>query len=100
MTEAFGSISVFLFIAASLFQAFKSFGDGHSRGISHASIWSLLIGYTGMIFYVADNIGWDFLLMTSYFGQLACWLLIAKYKYLERKDKTDGLSKIQRNNQR
>ena len=84
MTQLFGSISVFMFIVASLFQAIKSLSDGHSKGISHVSIWALIVGYTGMIIYVVDNIGWDLLLMTSYFGQLACWLLIAKYKYFER----------------
>lgn len=84
MFKLLGSISVVMFILASAFQARKSVRDGHSRGVSHGSIWTLIFGFTFMTMYVIREVGWDLLLISSYLGQLISWLVIARYKYIER----------------
>lgn len=81
----FGYVAQFLFIFASLAQARKSYVEGHSEGISHGLIWSLIVGFVCMMYYVISKIGFDFVLMSGYIGQLTFCLVIAKYKYFPRK---------------
>lgn len=80
-----GYVASILFIKGSAFQAWRCHKDGHARGISHGLIWSLLVGFICMGTHVMVNIGWDTALMSSYILQALCFLVIAKYKYVERK---------------
>lgn len=84
MVELLGYAGSLCFILATLAQALKSIRQGHSRGISHWLLWILTVGYTCMITYVLIDIGWDEVLLSSYFLQFALWAIIAKYLYFPR----------------
>jgi len=85
MIEYFGIIASILFILATAGQTVKSIREGHSKGISHILIWTLLIGFVLMTTYVISKIGWDLALLSSYILQFVLWVIVAKYKYLPRK---------------
>lgn len=87
LIESFGVISAVLFGIATLVQAYKSFVDGHSDGISHAFIWMLIVGFTLMTIYVIETVGWDLILIGNHVSQAVLWLVIAKYKYWRRNAK-------------
>ena len=87
MIEYFGIIASILFILATAGQTAKSIREGHSRGVSHILIWTLLVGFVLMTTYVISEIGWDLALLSSYTLQFMLWSITAKYKYLPREPK-------------
>ena len=89
LVSSLGTFATSLFIIAAASQALKSYRDGHSRGVSHGLVISLLIGFSCMLVYIPVKVGWNWLLMTGYIGQLAAISVVAKYKYWERKDQWD-----------
>jgi uncharacterized protein with PQ loop repeat len=85
MIKYFGIIASILFILATVGQVVKSIRDGHSQGISHILIWTLLVGFVLMTIYVISEIGWDSALLSSYILQFILWMITARYKYFPRK---------------
>ncbi|MHA2280274.1 MAG: hypothetical protein ACXAC5_05415 [Promethearchaeota archaeon] len=84
MIEYFGITASILFIFATAGQTAKSIREGHSRGVSHILIWTLLVGFILMTTYVISEIGWDIALLSSYTLQFILWTITAKYKYWPR----------------
>ena len=89
MIEYFGALASFLFIAATAAQTIKCIKQGHAKGISHALIWVLSVGFTCMIIYVIKTIGFDWILLSSYVLQYLLWLIIAKYRYFPKKQRSN-----------
>jgi uncharacterized membrane protein YhaH (DUF805 family) len=70
-----------LFVGATLSQLALTVRQGHSRGLSHALIWQLILGFSIMTGYTIIKYDADPVLLTGYLGQLIPFLAIAGYKY-------------------
>jgi len=57
--------------------------QGHGRGLDWFFLWAWLIGELCMIVYVLPK--WDWPLLINYLFNLACLLVIFRYKIWERK---------------
>ena len=84
--EALGIIGSLLFIISAAAQAVKAVRDGHSRGISHAMLWAVMVGMVCWIIYAVCHVR-DPILIGCLLGQTICWTTVTKYKYLERRTK-------------
>jgi uncharacterized protein with PQ loop repeat len=74
-----------LFAGCGFPQAFYSWKQGHSRGISSLMLWMWFFGEVLAIIYVLGKIGIDKPLLFNYTLNLVFISIILKYKYLERK---------------
>lgn len=90
MIKYLALMSVSFFITAATLQAKKSVTQGHSHGISHGSIWYIVIGFICMVAYVVKYVNSDPLLLFSYFGQLIPWMIIAYYRYFPKNEPYDN----------
>ena len=84
IVNSLGSIATVLFIAATVFQAVKSWKDGHAESMSHGMLWSWAIGLSAMLIYVTVKFGFDPILFANYGGQLVFVSIIMRYKYIPR----------------
>jgi len=84
MVHLLASISQFLFVLASFAQARKCYVEGHAEGLSITLIWSLIIGFSIMIYYTIVALNSNAALMSGYIGQLVCLLFMARYKHFPR----------------
>ena len=85
LIDLVGFAAQILFISSAAAQAWRSWLDGHSDGISHGWILMLIIGLGSMIMYVVSKIGFDLVLLLGYTGQMFFVLVVASYKYWPRR---------------
>lgn len=85
LIDSFGTIATILFISGTVFQAYKSYKDGHSESMSYGLLWSWFLGLFLMLTYVIFKIGFDPILIVNYLGQLTMVMIIKRYKYFPRK---------------
>lgn len=78
MLDIIGWIGSACFAICAIPQALKSYRDGHSDGISWAFLSLWLTGELCMIIYILPT--GDGPLLVNYFGNLACLLVILRYK--------------------
>lgn len=81
MITLIGLIASLMFIVSSIAQMIKCVEQGHAHGLSHTTIWALNIGLSGTLIYTYKLLGFDWILHGGYGLQLACWILITKYRY-------------------
>ena len=84
MIEILGWIAGFTFAFCGAPQAYKSFKEGHSRGVSLGLIYMWLSGEILMQLYVLLKHGWDMPLLVNYWINTVFVIIIAKYKHYER----------------
>lgn len=65
-------------------QAFKSWKEGHSKGLADLTLWLWFIGEVLMFLYVLINFIDDYPLVLNYGANLIIMSVILKYKYFER----------------
>lgn len=80
MLEVIGWIGSICFSICAVPQAYQSYKDKHSNGISWAFLYLWFIGEVGTIAYVLPTFNWP--LLTNYACNLACLLVIFYYKVL------------------
>lgn len=85
MIDYFATIATCLFLVGTAVQSFKSYMDGHSKGISHGLIWMLLSGFVIMTFYTIMRLNSNPILLGGYIGQFILIAIVARYKYFPRK---------------
>lgn len=83
--EAIGWLSSILFALCGAPQAYQSWRQGHSRGVSALMLWMWFIGEILAIIYVLGKIGVDKPLLFNYTVNLMFLVIILKYKYKENK---------------
>lgn len=86
MIETIGWVGNILFSFCGLPQAYKSYKDGHSRGISSLLLWMWGIGEVLTLVYVFLKHGLDLPLTTNYFMNIIFILIISKYKIFPRRN--------------
>ena len=84
--ELIGWIGSILFCFCGAPQAWKSYKDGHSRGISHGFLWMWGLGEVLTLIYVILSLRLSLPLITNYVVNLIFITIIFKYKYWERGD--------------
>lgn len=84
--EIIGLIGAFAFAISALPQAWKSYDEGHSRGVSAGLLWLWLIGEVFTLIYTLPL--WKIPLLLNYGGNLVLLLIIMYYKYYEREEET------------
>jgi len=84
MIEIIGWIGAILFCLCGAPQAYSSYKQGHSRGLSHAFIWMWFLGEVLTLVYVLAKHGLDLPLVLNYLLNLLFLGIIIKYKYKER----------------
>lgn len=85
MMEIIGWGGSILFGACGLPQAYKSYVEGHARGLSHSFIWMWTGGEILTLIYVLSlpTLSWP--LITNYLINLVSVIIILRYKYFERR---------------
>lgn len=83
--DTIGWIAGLLFAFCGLPQAYKSYKEGHSKGISHLMIWMWLVGEILMQVYVLGKHGFDMPLLVNYWINTVFVLVIVRYKYRPRR---------------
>jgi uncharacterized protein with PQ loop repeat len=84
LINALGIIGMICFAICSIPQAYKSFKDGHSQGISHAFLWLWIAGEITTLLYVVLT-SCDIILLLNYIFNILFLGIIVLYKYLPRK---------------
>ena len=84
MINIVGYVGGLLFAFCAAPQAYKCYKDGHSRGMTQATLWMWFFGEILTIWYVWESKGFDGPLMFNYFMNLVFVIFIMKYKYFER----------------
>lgn len=88
MVEILGFLGSFFLGIHSIPQAWKSFKDGHSDGLSHGLVWLWVLGEIFMILYVLSKYGLtDPWLLGIYILNLISGSVLFKFKYFPRKSK-------------
>ena len=82
MTEIFGWIGAVCFAICGIPQAYKSYKDGHSRGISNGLLTLWMIGEISMVIYILPK--GDAPLLLNYFGNILSVGTIIYYKVKPR----------------
>ncbi len=82
--EIIGWIASALFAVCGLPQAYQSWKQGHSDGVSALFMWAWLIGELLMQVYVFGKHGWDMVLLVQYWFNTLFVALILWYKYRPR----------------
>lgn len=82
--EIIGWIASILFAVCGAPQAYQSWKDGHSNGVSGAFMWTWLFGEVLMQIYVILQHGMDMILLVQYWANTLFVLLILWYKYRPR----------------
>lgn len=85
--EVIGWIGSVAFTFCAVPQAYKSFVDGHSKGLSTYYLLLWLMGEIFTIIYVIPQ--GKLLLIVNYIGNLLVLLVILKYKFFPRKTAQD-----------
>jgi uncharacterized protein with PQ loop repeat len=80
-----GTIGGICFAFSGLPQAYKSWKDGHSDGITYGTIWLWLIGEGMMLAYALHFYTSDLILILNYTFNFLLVFIIFKYKYWKRK---------------
>lgn len=94
MVDILGYIASFLFASCAAPQAYKSYKDGHSNGLSHTFLWLWFTGEILAIVYVLFKYVWDGPLMFNYLLNFTFLLILMYYKYRgENKNDTKSLCK-------
>lgn len=86
MIEILGWVSQILFGICAIPQAYMSFRQGHSRGLSHALLWCWFFGEGLSIIYgyIKDI---PLPIMCNYLLNFTCLCVIMKFRYFERRYK-------------
>lgn len=84
MIEVIGWVASFLFAFCGAPQAYKSYKEGHSDGVSGGLIWMWLIGELLMQIYVYLKHGFDMPLLVNYWINTLFVFVIIKFKYFKR----------------
>jgi len=79
--ECIGWAASILFAFCGAPQAWKSYKEGHSRGVAHMLLWMWLTGEILMQVYVFCKHGWDLPLLVQYWFNTVFVLLVIRYKY-------------------
>lgn len=89
MIDVLGYISAFLFAFCGVPQAYKSWRDGNSAGMSALFLWMWLAGEVGMLAYtiLAIELQPAIPLLLNYVLNLIVLLVIMKYFYYPRQEK-------------
>jgi uncharacterized protein with PQ loop repeat len=85
MIEFIGLVGSVCFSISGVPQLVKSFKDGHSKGMSHGTLWLWIIGELAMLYYSYSKYPSDYILIGNYLFNLIIVSMIAKYKYAPRK---------------
>ena len=78
MSDWIGWAGSILFAACAIPQAWQSWREGHSRGLSWSFLLLWLSGEVLTIAYVLPKLDWP--LLFNYGANLACLLVILRYK--------------------
>ena len=81
--EILGWIAGICSFAKSVPQAWRSFQDGHSKGLSPSSLWIWVIGLIAATIYIYDKSALP--LFLSYLGNSFFLAVMLRYKYFPRK---------------
>ena len=84
MINFIGWLAGFLFAFCGAPQAYKSYKDGHSKGLSHLFLTMWTSGEILTIIYVLFKHGFDGPLMFNYTANLVFLVIIYKYKIFPR----------------
>lgn len=82
MMEIFGWIGAIFLGGCALPQTWKSYRDGHSRGLDWGFLISWFIGELAMLIYIIP--GRDPALIFNYLLNFSCLLVMLKFKIWER----------------
>ena len=82
MVELLGWITAICSIVKSIPQAWMSYKDGHSRGLSTSSLIIWMIGLTCGTFYIQHKDAAP--LLINYLINSVCCVIMIKHKYWER----------------
>ena len=80
-----GGTGGILLTLSGLPQAYQSWKDGHSRGMSAGTLWLWFIGVVCMLLYTLYFYPLDMVLIINYIGNILLVGVILKFKYLPRK---------------
>ena len=84
MIETIGWIGAALFALCGAPQAYLSYKQGHSDGVSHGLLWMWFWGEVLTMIYVFVKHGLDLPLMMNYTINIIFVMVIIKYKYWRR----------------
>jgi uncharacterized protein with PQ loop repeat len=84
LTNLLGIVGMLCFAICSIPQAYKSFKDGNSSGISHAFLWLWISGEVLTLLYVFLT-SCDIILVLNYIFNLLFLGIITMYKFFPRK---------------
>lgn len=90
MIEIVGWVAGLLFAFCGAPQAYKSYKEGHSSGISSLLLWMWGSGELLMIVYVLGKHGLDLPLLVNYIMNLFFVLIITKYKIFPKEGKNES----------
>jgi hypothetical protein len=85
MEQFFGYVGALFLAVSGIPQAIKSIIDGHSRGVSHGTVWLWFWGEVFMTIYVLSTYSNDYKLLVNYILNCIIISIVLKYKYFERK---------------
>lgn len=85
MVEVIGWAAGILFAICSIPQAYKSWKDGKTTGVSPLFLWLWLGGEILSQIYVLLKHGWDMPLLVNYWVNTLFIIIIMKYLYYPKK---------------
>lgn len=84
MLNLIGWIGAICLAVSGIPQAYLSWKQGHSKGISSGLLWLWMIGITFTLVYVLFNLGFVAVLVLNYTLNIIFVGIIIKYKYWPR----------------
>lgn len=85
LIDLLGGFSAFCFMVCAFPQAYKSYKDGITIGISDSFLVLWFLGELGFIGYTLSKFGVDWPLLLNYLGNLIALLIIMRYRYFPRR---------------
>jgi len=84
MLDLIGWVGSILFAISAIPQAWKSYKDGHSDGISASFLWMWFCGEILVMIYTIPKLLWP--LLFNYTFNIILLIIILTYKYFPRKN--------------
>jgi len=81
LIKTVGWLGSFCLAICGIPQAFKSYKQGHSKGVSSLFVWLWFIGESSYLIYIPMQLGWDLPVMFNIIFNFLCCLVILKFIY-------------------
>lgn len=85
LADVLGLLGAFCLSLCALPQALLVVRAGNAKGLSSGMLWLWFVGEVCFFAYVPLKIGWDLPLLLNYVFNLACLVVLLRYKLWPRK---------------